>query len=73
MSVPSLRLAMDRVLSLVTAELLQFDLLGHRLLVFRGAVVPVFALGTLKRDDFSTCARHGSLLLMLLYGALDES
>ena len=42
----------------MTAELLQFQLLRHGLLVLRRRVVPTFALGTLKGDDFSACARH---------------
>jgi hypothetical protein len=46
------------VLPVMTAELLQFELLRHGLLVLRRRVVPTFALGTLKRDDFSACACH---------------
>src|SRR5207248_10025705 len=53
-----LRLPMGSVLPVMTAELLQFQLLRHGLLVLRRGVVPTFALGTLKRDDFSACARH---------------
>jgi hypothetical protein len=44
---------MNGVLPLVTTELLQLDLFGHRLLVLRRAVVPVLTLGALKSDDFS--------------------
>ena len=62
---------MDRVLALVTAELLQFHLLGHRLFVLRRAVVPVLTLGALKSDDFSALPRHVNPLLNLS-GALDE-
>jgi len=53
---------MGSVLPVVTAELLEFQLLRHGLLVLRRRVVPTFALGTLKRDDFSACARHVLLL-----------
>src|ERR1051325_1745138 len=53
-----LGLPVNRVLPVVTAELLQFQLLRHRLLVLRRRVVPTFALGALKGDDFSACARH---------------
>ena len=49
---------MNGVLSLVTAELLELDLFGHRLLVLCRGVVPVFTLGTLERDDFSTRTCH---------------
>jgi hypothetical protein len=47
-----------RVLPVMTAELLQFQLLRHGLLVLGRGVVPAFALGTLERDDFSACACH---------------
>jgi hypothetical protein len=53
--------AMDRALAIVTAELLEFQLLRHRLLVLRRRVVPTFALGALQRDDFSSRTRHVSL------------
>src|ERR1051325_4835413 len=53
-----LGLPVDRVLPIVTAELLQFELLRHRLLVLRRRVVPTFALGALEGDDLSACARH---------------
>src|ERR1043166_542026 len=53
-----LGLPVNRVLPIVTAELLQLQLLRHRLLVLRRRVVPTFALGALERDDLSTCARH---------------
>ena len=49
---------MDGVLALVTAELLQFELLRHRPLVLGRRVIPTFALGALHRDDFSSLARH---------------
>ena len=62
------------VLPVMTAELLQFQLLRHGLLVLRRRVVPTFALGTLKRDDFSACARHVfATPLVTLDGALCES
>jgi hypothetical protein len=54
--------AMNSTFPIVPAEFLQLQLLGHRFLVLRGGVVPVFTLGTLKGDDFSTCARHLELL-----------
>src|SRR4051794_33724781 len=53
-----LRLPVRSVLPVMTAELLQFQLLRHGLLVLRRGVVPTFALGTLEGDDFSACARH---------------
>jgi hypothetical protein len=49
---------MNGVLPIVTAELLQFQLLGLRLLVLGRRIVPTLTLGALKRDDFSTCACH---------------
>ena len=52
---------MDGVLPLVTAELLELDLLGHRLLVLGRRVVAVLTFAALKRDDLSTCARHSLL------------
>jgi hypothetical protein len=58
MKFPLLAFAMGRVLPIVTAELLQFQLLRHGLLVLRGGVVPPLALGALKRDDLSSCACH---------------
>jgi hypothetical protein len=66
--------AMCCVLPVMTAELLQFELLRHGFLVLRRRVVPTFALGTLKRDDFSACARHVfATPLVTLDGALCES
>ena len=53
-----LRFAVRRVLPVVTAELLQFQLLRHRLLVLRRRIVPTLALGALERDDLSTAAGH---------------
>ena len=44
---------MNRMLPIVTAELLELQLLGLRLLVLRCRIVPTFALGALERDDFS--------------------
>ena len=55
-----LRFAMNRVLPVVTAELLQLQLLRHGLPVLRRRVVLALALGTLKRDDFAYCC-HGYL------------
>jgi hypothetical protein len=50
------------VLPVMTAELLQFQLFRHGLLVLRRRVIPTFALTALKGDDFSACARHDLLL-----------
>src|SRR5437763_9603195 len=61
-SLPLFRLAMQRVLALMTAELLQFQLLRHRLLVLGRRIVPTLALAALQRDDFSSLARHCFLL-----------
>src|SRR2546430_2560512 len=58
------RLPVNRVLPIVTAELLELQLLRHRLLVLRRRIVPTFALGALERDDFSSCARHVRFLRM---------
>ena len=64
---------MNRVLAIVRAELLQLELLRHRLLVLVRRVVPTFALGALQRDDFSSLARHSSTPCVRLWaGALDE-
>ena len=67
---------MDRALAIVTAELFQFELLRHGLLVLGRRVVPTFALGALQRDDFSSRTRHVSfnsvMSLRLRAGALDE-
>jgi hypothetical protein len=41
------------VLPAVRAELLHFETLGGRLLVFRGGVVPILTLAALERNDFS--------------------
>jgi hypothetical protein len=56
--VPLLGFAMNRVLAVMTAELLQFQLLRHGLLVLVRRVIPTLALGALQRDDFSSLARH---------------
>ena len=56
--IPLLAFPVDRVLALVTAELLELQLLRHRLLVLRRRIVPTFALGALEGDDFSSCAGH---------------
>src|SRR5262249_10281184 len=53
-----LGLAMQRVLALMTAELLQLELLRHGLLVLVRRVIPTLALGALQHDDFSSLARH---------------
>ena len=53
-----LDLAMQRPFPLVTAELLQLELLRHRLPVLGRRVIPTFALGALKRDDLSSLSRH---------------
>src|SRR4029077_18979328 len=66
---PLLGFPVDRVLAIVTAELLQFQLLRHGLLVLRRRIVSTFALGALERDDFSACACH---IRFLIGGALDE-
>src|SRR5207237_3860153 len=57
---PSLGFPVNRVLPIVTAELLELQLLRHRLLVLGRRVIPTFALGALKGDDFSACACHWS-------------
>ena len=59
------------MLPLMTAELLQFQLLRHGLLVLGRRVVPTLALAALQRDDFSSLARH-VFVLRELSGALDE-
>jgi hypothetical protein len=41
------------VLAAVRAELLHFETLGGRLLVFGARIVPVLTFLTLERDDFS--------------------
>ena len=56
---PLFGFAMNGVLPVEAAELLQLDLFGHRLLVLRRRIVPTFALSALERDDFPTCACHG--------------
>ena len=64
---------MNRVLPFVTAELFQFQLLRHRLLVLVRRVIPTFALGALHRDDFSSLARHFKNSDSFSFGgALDE-
>jgi hypothetical protein len=52
---------MQRAFPLVTAKLLQLELLRHRLPVLGRRVIPTFALGALQRDDFSSSARHFDL------------
>ena len=66
--------SVHRVFAIVATELLQLELLRRRLLVLGRRVIPTFALGTLERDDFSSCACHCDLreLLCHLAGALDE-
>ena len=49
------------VLAIVTAELLELELLRHGLAILGRRVVPTFALGALQRDDFSTALGHVSL------------
>jgi hypothetical protein len=49
---------MNRPFPIEAAELLQFQLLGHRFPVLGRRIVPAFALGALKRDDFPSCACH---------------
>src|SRR5437588_5918106 len=51
-------LSVHRVFALVTAELLQLELLRHRFLVLGRRVVSTLALGALERNDFSSCACH---------------
>jgi hypothetical protein len=46
---------MRLVLSAMRAELFEFQPFRSRFLVLGTGIVPVFALGALKRDDF---ARH---------------
>jgi hypothetical protein len=70
---PSLRFPVNRVLPLMTAELLELDLFRHGLLVLRGRVIAVLALGALEGDDFASCPGHlVSPLTIVLPGALDE-
>jgi hypothetical protein len=47
------------MLAALRTELFHFKTLGRRLFVFRVAIVPIFALSALERDDFT---RHGLLL-----------
>ena len=68
----SLGLAMQRVLAVVTAELLELELLRHGLLVLGRRVVPTLALAALQRDDFSSLARHCFRTPRSFSGALDE-
>jgi hypothetical protein len=64
---------MNRVLALVTAELLHFELLRHRAFVLGRRIIPTFALGALHRDDFSSLARHVNNSDSFSFGgALDE-
>ena len=64
---------MQRVLPIVTAELLELYLFRRRLLVLGRRVIPTFALGALEADDFSSCACHSiSALFRFWAGALDE-
>src|SRR4030043_1507535 len=49
-------LLVRRVLPARGAELRKLQLLGHRLLVPGGRVIPVLALGTGQRDDVSHCS-----------------
>jgi hypothetical protein len=51
---------MNRAFPIVTAELLQFQLLRHGLLVLRGRVIAPFALGALERDDLACCCHFAS-------------
>jgi hypothetical protein len=51
----SLGFFVDRALPIVPAELLELQLLGHRLFVLGGRVIPTFALGALESDDFARC------------------
>jgi hypothetical protein len=47
------------MLAALRTELFHFETFGGRLFVFRVAIVPIFALSALERNDF---ARHGLLL-----------
>src|SRR5258706_3012906 len=64
---------MRGVVAVVTAELLQLQLLRHRLLVLRGRVVAPLALGALKRDDLSSCACHILLLRVIDVHSVEPS
>src|SRR5438552_19074607 len=57
---------MQRPFPLMPAILFQLELLGHGFLVLGRRIVPTFALGTLQRDDFSSCARHRFLSWMFV-------
>ena len=59
--IPLFCFAMQGVLALMTAELLQFELLRHGFLVLGRRVISTFALSALERDDFSSCACHYDL------------
>ena len=61
---------MNRVLAVVTAELLQLELLCRRFPVLGRRVIPTFALGALQGDDFSSLTRH--TFFPVFSGALDE-
>ena len=64
---------MHGALAVMTAELLQFELLRHGFLVLCRRVIPTFALGTLQRNDFSSLARHVNNSDSFSFGgALDE-
>jgi hypothetical protein len=54
--------AVSRVFPALTAELAELQPLSRRLLVFRGRVVFVLAVGTLQSHDF---AGHVELLLLI--------
>ena len=53
-----LRLAVDRVLAVETAELLELELFGRGLPVLRRRVIAPLTIGALQVDDLSDC-RHG--------------
>ena len=56
-----LNFSVQRVLALVTAELLQLEFLRRRFPVLGRRVIPTLALGALERNDFSSCACHFDL------------
>jgi hypothetical protein len=63
---------MNRPLPIVPAELLELQLLGHRLLVLGRRVIATFALSALERDDLARCSHCLTPMNRENDGALDE-
>ena len=55
---PLFHFAVQRVLPVVTAELLQLELFCRRFPVLGRRVIPTLTLGALERDDLSSLSRH---------------